>query len=70
MEQTLSEVYLPSTDSEYMVGNQIFLANVGSGVITNIGLKNGVTKYTVDFNAPETYNNLAYEIKILEVLKR
>lgn len=70
LEQTLSEVYLPSSDTEYNVGDTISLANVGEWVITSIWLKNGVTKYTIDFNSPETYENLSYEIKILEVLKR
>ena len=70
LEQNLSEVYLPSTATEYQVGDRIFLPNVGEWRVSYIWSSNGVVKYTIDFNAPETYMDLLYEVEILEIIKR
>jgi FKBP-type peptidyl-prolyl cis-trans isomerase 2 len=70
LQQNLAEVYLPSSDTAYEVGDQISLPNVGEGIITDMGLKNGVFKYMIDFNPPETYTDISYELRVLEFLKK
>jgi hypothetical protein len=53
-----------------VLGEAVFLDNVGTGIITAIDQEEGVKKYTLDFNPRETYEPLSYEIHILKVEKK
>lgn len=67
--QKYTSVYLPSSENLPVVGDELFFWNIGTGRVTSIGDEEGITYYTVDFNARESYEPLSYTLTVVSVEK-
>ncbi|MDR3168993.1 MAG: hypothetical protein LBU27_04475 [Candidatus Peribacteria bacterium] len=68
--QKLTSVYLPTSETLPVIGDELFFGNIGTGRVRAIDQEEGITYYTVDFNTRESYEPLSYTIKIVSVEKK
>ena len=70
LQQRLAEIYLTAMNITPSFGWSVFFPNLGTGIIINIDIEEGVNYYTIDFNPIETYLPLHYQVIITDVVKK
>jgi FKBP-type peptidyl-prolyl cis-trans isomerase 2 len=68
--QKLTSIYLPTTETLPIIGDELFFNNIGTGRVTTTDQEEGITYYTIDFNPRESYEPLLYTLKIVNVEKK
>ncbi|MBO4203720.1 hypothetical protein J5893_02710 [bacterium] len=67
--QSLAEIFFTELEITPAIGAMVNIPGIGTGEISKTEESEGNTYYIVDFNAPETYQNLNYMVQVIAINK-
>ncbi|GHW02279.1 hypothetical protein AGMMS50249_0650 [candidate division SR1 bacterium] len=67
--QSLAKIYFDELGVVPTIGANVYFNGIGTGEIISSEMIDDSSYYLIDFNSPETYKNLTYEITILDIQK-